>query len=134
MPVRRAEERRTGAGRGSRGHSGCEIAPVARADRPERLGPARDASPRHRSIRTMRAFVLVSAAAAAAAVSLALRPAQGATGTSGELGQGGSAKGDISKTAGDVDTIGVNLVAGMELDVRWSGGFPADVHFFDPDE
>ena len=81
----------------------------------------------------MRAFVLVTAVAAAAAAALTLRPAEGATGTTGELLQGGTAKGDISKTAGDADAIGVQLVAGTQIDVRWAGGFSGDVHFFDPD-
>ena len=81
----------------------------------------------------MRALVLVTAVAAAAIASLAMRPAHGATGTTGELGQGGTAKGDISKTAGDIDKIGVQLVAGTQIDVRWTGGFTGDVHFFDPD-
>jgi hypothetical protein len=81
----------------------------------------------------MRALVLITAVAAAAIASLALRPAQGATGTTGDLGQGGTAKGDISKTAADADTIGVQLVAGSQLDVRWASGFAGDVHFFDPE-
>jgi hypothetical protein len=73
------------------------------------------------------------AAVAAAIASLPLRPARGATGTTGELAQGGTARGDISKTAADVDKIGVQLVAGSQIDVRWSSGFPGDVHFFGPD-
>ena len=79
--------------------------------------------------------VAVSAvlAAAAALTSAALRPVQGASGTAGDLAQGGIAKGDISKTAGDLDTIGVQLAAGSALDVRWSAGFPGNVVFVDPD-
>lgn len=82
----------------------------------------------------MRALAVPAALAAAAALTFAaLRPVQGASGTTGELAQGGIAKGDISKTAGDLDTIGVQLVAGSALDVRWASGFPADVVFVDPD-
>jgi hypothetical protein len=52
---------------------------------------------------------------------------------SGNLSVGGSAKGDISDTPGETDTINVNLVAGSRLNVTWKSGFAADVALLAPD-
>jgi hypothetical protein len=72
------------------------------------------------------------AAAAAAAVHFA-RPARAASSATGELTQGGTALGDVSKSAGETDVIGVDLEQGANIDVRWTAGFDAAVSLLDPD-
>jgi hypothetical protein len=58
--------------------------------------------------------------------------ADAAPGMTGELGAGGSAVGDISKSGGETDVIGVDLVQGCKVDVKWSAGFAATVDVLDP--
>lgn len=83
----------------------------------------------------MRSLQFVFAAlAVAVALVPAPRSAQGATDAVGNLASGGSAKGDISKRAGETDTITVDLVAGTTVDFRWTPGFVATVGFFDPNQ
>ena len=83
-------------------------------------------------MRSGRVVTAVAAAAAAAALIAEVPLAHGATDAIGNLASGGTVKGDISKTAGETDTIGVDLVVGMSMDVRWAADFPATVSFFDP--
>jgi hypothetical protein len=49
-----------------------------------------------------------------------------------ELGDGGKVKGDISNTIGEEDRIGVDLVAGCELYIKFVPKFKPDFTFFDP--
>jgi len=70
---------------------------------------------------------------AAAATAASLRPARAALGAAGELGEGGTAVGDISKSGAETDAIGVDLVQGSKIDVRWTAGFAAAVSLVDPD-
>lgn len=50
-----------------------------------------------------------------------------------DLGQGGSAKGDISTQVGETDRVGFDLVAGEPFDVRFAAGFSATLTLTDPD-
>jgi hypothetical protein len=82
----------------------------------------------------MRAVVVGSGILLAAAlVAAGIAPAQGASNASGNLGDGGTAKGDISLTAGETDTIGVDLYRGSRVNVRWASGFKGNVRLFAPD-
>jgi hypothetical protein len=71
--------------------------------------------------------------ASLAAVSLRRADADPTPGMTGELGAGGNAVGDISKSGGETDVIGVDLVHGCKADVRWTAAFGAAVVVLDPD-
>jgi len=81
----------------------------------------------------MRVLIVTGVLVAAAAAVASLRPAQAAPSATGELGAGGTALGDISKSGGETDAIGVDLVQGSLIDVRWNAGFAAAVSLVDPD-
>lgn len=85
-----------------------------------------------RSPTRMRTILGASILAAGAALAAGLRPAEGASNATGDLANGGTAVGDISKTAAETDTITVNLSAGSRIDVKWTSGFPANVGVSDP--
>lgn len=53
-------------------------------------------------------------------------------GVTGELAGGGTAAGDISREAGETDTIGVNLVEGATMDLKFSSSFTPVVECVDP--
>ena len=80
----------------------------------------------------MRTLVGIGLVAAAALAALALASAQGASDAAGSLATGGTAKGDISPTPGEFDTIGVNLEQGSRVNVKWNSGFAATVAFLAP--
>ena len=52
---------------------------------------------------------------------------------SAELGAGGAVKGDISSTPGEEDRIGIDLVAGSELSVKFVPKFKPEFELLDPD-
>jgi len=83
----------------------------------------------------MRAVVVAGALLVASLVAVSLRRADAdpAPGMTGELGAGGAANGDISKSGGETDVIGVDLVQGEKVDVRWTAAFGAVVVVLDPD-
>ena len=61
------------------------------------------------------------------------QPALAAGGATASLGCSGSAKGDISLDAGDVDHVTVDLVEGMTFTAKFTSTFAADVTFTNPD-
>jgi len=62
------------------------------------------------------------------------RDARGQGSQIGELGAGGTAQGDISRSAGEEDRIGIDLAAGSTLDVKLTAAFAADVALLAPDD
>lgn len=71
---------------------------------------------------------LVAASALAAAAFLVPAATAEASGsTSGSLGTGGVATGDISMQAGETDVVDVTLVEGSAVDLTFSAGFSADL-------
>jgi len=74
----------------------------------------------------------VLAAASAAAVLAPGRRADAVTGTSGDLATGGIARADISRDAGDMDTITVTLETGETIGLSWNATFAANATFTDP--
>jgi hypothetical protein len=81
----------------------------------------------------MRVVAVLAGTLAAAIVAAGFSPARGAADATGNLADGGTAKGDISTTAGETDTVGVDLYRGERVNIRWSSEFPANVGLFGPD-
>jgi len=81
----------------------------------------------------MRVVAVLTVTFAAAIVAAGFSPARGAADATGNLAEGGTAKGDISKTVGETDTVGVELYRGVRVNIRWTSDFQANVGLFGPD-
>ena len=80
---------------------------------------------------------IVSAAATAAAGLAAVLGAPAAKGEGsvlGDLKAGGTATGDISKAAAEVDRIGIDLADGATLTAKFTADFNAKIDLLDPNE
>lgn len=80
---------------------------------------------------------IVTAAATAAAGLAAFLGSHAAIGEGsvlGDLKAGGSATGDISKAAGEVDRIGIDLADGATLTAKFTADFNAKIDLLDPNE
>lgn len=75
-------------------------------------------------------LAVVGALAALASVSVS-KEARAFGSVTGELVGGGTVAGDISLEAGETDTIGVNLVQGATMDLKFSATFTASVECVD---
>ncbi|MCE9636190.1 MAG: hypothetical protein K8T90_10850 [Planctomycetes bacterium] len=94
---------------------------------------------RSRSLVNIRTFTAVALVAAATAT-IGFAPAHDFTATAtaaplptAALGAGGTARGDISLTAGDEDLATIDLVEGSALSAKFASGFAATVEFTAPD-
>lgn len=74
---------------------------------------------------------VLTVAAAAFAVVAGQQEARALGSATGDLGAGGTAAGDISREAGEVDSIRVELVAGSTVDLKFSATFETAVDLVD---
>lgn len=79
----------------------------------------------------LRSWFLVLTSAAAFVAASPGRTAFAEGSASGELGAGGTVTGDISKSAGEEDVIGLDLVSGSTIDLKLSSSFAAEVELRD---
>ncbi len=83
--------------------------------------------------RLLESVLVVSLGLAVVAGIAASGPALAEGPQTAELGNGGSVKGDISNTPGEQDRIGIDLLAGSDLSIKFVPKFGAVFELLDPD-
>ena len=81
----------------------------------------------------MQRWTILALGLAAAPFLFSAPPARAVGDQTGELGGGGTARGDISREVGETDRVGVDLIAGEPINVTFTAGFHSTFVCTDPD-